>query len=74
MIRALDVDPHPLFAAYVPEVLGLLDDYFECWFVTLEEAPPVPVSEGLEATYPLGYGRNWLAPPQRDPNFNLDRA
>jgi Acetoacetate decarboxylase (ADC) len=74
VIRALDVDPRPLFAAYVPEVLGLLDDYFECWFVTLEEAPPVPISEGLEATYPLGYGRKWLAPPHRDPNFNLDKA
>ena len=74
VIRGLNVDPKPIFAAYIPKVLGLLDDYFECWFVTLEEEPAKPVSEGLEATYPLGYGRTWLTPPKRDPSFNLDKA
>ena len=74
VIRALDVNPNPIFAAYIPEVLGLLDDYLECWFVTLEEEPPVPIGEGLETTYPLGYGREWLAPPKRDPNFDLNKA
>ena len=74
VIRGLDVDPKPVFAAYIPSVLGVLDDYFECWFVTLEEEPAKPISEGLESTYPLGYGRDWLAPPKRDPNFNLDKA
>jgi Acetoacetate decarboxylase (ADC) len=74
VIRGLEVDPNPIFAAYIPEVLGLLDDYFECWFVTLEREPAAPISEGLEATYPLGYGRDWLPPPRRDPNFDLDKA
>lgn len=74
VIRALEVDPKPIFAAYIPEVLGLLDDYFECWFVTLEEEPAKPFSEGLEVTYPLGYGRDWLPPPKRDPGFNVDKA
>jgi Acetoacetate decarboxylase (ADC) len=74
VIRGLNVDPNPIFAAYIPEVLGLLDDDFECWFVTLEEAPPVPISEGLEATYPLGYSRTWLPPPHRDANFDVNKA
>lgn len=74
IIRALDIDPKPVFAAHIPEVTGLLDDDFECWFVTFEEEPAKPISEGLEATYPLGYGRDWLPPPNRDPAFNLDKA
>ena len=72
VIRNLDVDPNPIFAGYIPEVLGVLDDYFEGWFVTLEEQRSAPISEGLETTYPLGLSQDWLAPPQRDPNFNLD--
>ncbi|MCB8883075.1 acetoacetate decarboxylase family protein [Acidisoma cellulosilytica] len=74
IIRDLDVDPKPIFAAHIPSVLGLLDDFFECWFVTPGQAPATPFSEGLEATYPLGYGRDWLPPPNRDPNFDLDKA
>ncbi len=74
VIRALAVDPNPIFAAYIPEVLGLLDDDFECWFVTFEEEPAAPISEGLESTYPLGYSRAWLPPPKRDPNFDVNKA
>jgi len=73
VIRGLEVDPNPIFSGYIPEVLGVLDDYFECWFVTPETEPTAPIGEGLATTYPLAYGRDWLTPPQRDPNFNLDR-
>lgn len=72
VIRGLDMDPDPVFAAYIPSVRGVLDDYFECWFVTPEREPAGPIGEGLETTYPLGYGRDWLTPPRRDPQFNLD--
>jgi hypothetical protein len=72
MIRGLDVDPNPIFAGYIPEVLGVLDDYFEGWFVTTEQELATPISEGLETTYPLGLSQDWLTPPKRDPNFNLD--
>jgi hypothetical protein len=72
VIRNLDVDPNPIFAGYIPNVLGVLDDYFEGWFVTTEQEPAAPISEGLETTYPLGLSQDWLAPPKRDPNFNLD--
>jgi hypothetical protein len=72
MIRGLDVDPNPIFAGYIPEVLGVLDDYFEGWFVTTEQEPSAPIGEGLETTYPLGISQDWLTPPKRDPNFNLD--
>jgi hypothetical protein len=72
-IRALSPSPRALFAAYLPEVRGLLDDYFECWFVTEETEPTRPISEGLETTYALGISQTWLAPPKRDPNFDLDK-
>lgn len=71
-IRNLGVRPDPMFAAYIPNVLGVLDDYFECWFVTPETEPIAPIGAGLETTYPLGYSESWLAPPARDIDFNLN--
>lgn len=71
-IRALKHDPDPIFAAHIPSVTGLLDDYFECWFVTPPVEPDKALGEGLETTYPLGYGQDRLPPPKRDPAFNLD--
>lgn len=72
IIRALNHDPDPVFAAYIPDVKGVLDDYFQCWFVTPALEPKAPLSEGLETTYPLGFSQSWLTPPKRDPAFNLD--
>lgn len=70
---ALEHRPDPLFAAYIPDVKGLLDDYFDCWFVTPRKRPDDPLGEGLETTYPLGYSQAWLKPPARDPTFDLDK-
>ena len=71
-LRGLNIGAEPLFAAYMPSITGLLDDYFDCWFVTAPEPPEKPFSEGLESTYPLGYGQDRLPPPVRDPAFNPD--
>lgn len=73
-IRKLEHRPSPLFAAYIPDVQGVLDDYFDCWFIAQKHRPEAPLGEGLETTYPLGFSQDWLAPPARDPNFDLDRA
>ena len=73
-LRTLEHRPTPLFAAYLPDVKGLLDDYFDCWFIAQKDRPDDPLGEGLEATYPLGYSQDWLAPPARDPSFNLDEV
>lgn len=72
-LRGLEHRPTPVFAAHIPQVQGLLDDYFDCWFVTPRTRPDGPIGEGLETTYPLGFGQDWLAPPQRDPRFDLDK-
>ena len=71
-IRSLGCAEDALFAAYIPSVRGVLDDYLESWFITPPSAPDGPLSEGLEATYPLGYGQEWLPAPKRDHGFDLD--
>lgn len=73
-LRTLEHNPAPLFAAYIPKVTGLLDDYFDCWFIAQKDRPDAPLGDGLEATYPLGYSEDWLAPPNRDPDFDLDKV
>lgn len=73
-LRSLQHRPVPVFAAYIPQVKGLLDDYFDCWFITPEARPDAAIGEGLETTYPLGYAEDWLPPPARDPGFDLDEV
>ncbi len=63
-LKALAIDPDPVFAGFFPSTAGVLDDHFECWFLTGSE-PPVTAMPGLETTFPLGYTQQWLAPPQR---------
>lgn len=64
-VKALDVDPAPLFAAFLPDSGGVLDDHLECWFLT-HDAPPEEAGEGLETVYGLGLGEDWPPPPHRD--------
>ena len=72
-LKALNHSAEPIFAAYMPSIRGVLDDYLESWFVTWPEAPVAKVGEGLETTYPLGYGTDRPPPPQRDPSFDPDK-
>lgn len=72
ILRSLNISPKSIFTAYLPSFTGILDDYFDCWFVTPAQRPEAPLSEGLETTYPLGYGEERLPPPARDPRFNPD--
>jgi hypothetical protein len=67
-VKALEPSDRPLFAAYMPETRGVLDDHLEAWFLSYDE-PPAEVPEGLESVAGLGMGRDWLAPPN-DPLVN----
>ncbi|HYN45801.1 MAG TPA: acetoacetate decarboxylase family protein [Allosphingosinicella sp.] len=71
-LRGLDCAQDALFAAYLPAVKGVLDDYFDCWFVTPPSRPDAPIGEGLDTIYKLGNSEDWLPPPARDPHFDLD--
>lgn len=62
MLRHIDIHSDPFFTMYMPKANGILDDHFECWFMTYEE-PPTDMPEGLESVSGLGKGEEWLSPP-----------
>lgn len=64
-IKALDVSPNPIFAAYLPDSSGVLDDYFECWFLTDENPIGQPYGEGFDSVFHLGKSQEWPPPPKR---------
>jgi hypothetical protein len=61
-LRELDIDEDPFFTMFIPESNGILDDYFESWFLTYEEAPDA-MPEGLESVIDLDLSEEWLDPP-----------
>jgi hypothetical protein len=60
-LKTLDIDPNPFFSAFFPTTSGVLDDHFECWFLTYPEQPTVP-PEGMESVVNLGLSEEW--PPE----------
>lgn len=64
-LKSLNVRPDPLFTAFLPESNGVLDDYFESWFLSHPEAVE-SAPEGLESVASLGLSEEWLAPPDRN--------
>lgn len=64
-MRRLDIGDRPLFSGFFPETAGVLDDHFECWFLSGAQPPEAP-GEGLETTFGLGHGQDRLPPPRRD--------
>jgi hypothetical protein len=61
-LKELEIDPNPLLAAFLPAANGVLDDHFDCWFLS-EPQPPAPNFEGMESVVNLGQSQAWLAPP-----------
>lgn len=61
-LKDLDISPDPLFAAFVPQASGVLDDHIESWFLGESKLPDAP-PEGMEAVVDLGQRQEWLAPP-----------
>lgn len=64
-LRDIDINPDPFFTMYMPRANGVLDDHFDCWFMTYD-APPEKMPEGLESIYDLGLGEDWLPAPSLD--------
>ena len=63
-LKDLEISERPLFAGYFPETHGVLDDHFECWFLSEEQPPKAPL-EGMQSVVNLGQSQEWLAPPKR---------
>ena len=63
-LKTLNLRPDPIFTAFFPASNGLLDDYFECWFLAFDQKP-AQAPEGFESVIHLGLAEEWLAPPDR---------
>lgn len=61
-LREIDINPDPFFTVFMPKTTGILDDHFECWFMTYDE-PPKEMPEGLESIINLGLNEEWLPGP-----------
>ena len=62
MLRDIDINPDPFFTMFMPKANGVLDDHFDCWFMTYDK-PPKEMPEGLESVINLGMSEEWLSPP-----------
>jgi hypothetical protein len=63
MLKDLEIGSDPIFTAFVPEAHGVLDDYYESWFLSFEKPPATMTGEGMGSVIDLGLGQEWLAPP-----------
>jgi len=62
-LRDIGMQADPVFTAFLPSTRGVLDDHFECWFVTSESGDH-PTGEGLDSVVGLGLSEEWLDPPK----------
>lgn len=62
-LKTLEIADRPLMTAFIPSAHGVLDDHFECWFLSYEK-PPTESPEGLESIVNLGQSQVWPAPPR----------
>ncbi|QDK78532.1 acetoacetate decarboxylase [Spirosoma sp. KCTC 42546] len=61
-LHTLNIEPKALFTAFLPSSHGVLDDHFECWFVTYK-TPETDTSEGLSSVFGLENKEEWLPAP-----------
>jgi hypothetical protein len=70
-LKELDINPNPFCPVFIPEATGILDDYFESWFLTFAQ-PPTHAPEGMESVVNLGLSEQWLPPPKPIPDSKID--
>jgi len=70
-LKELDINPNPFCTVFIPEATGILDDYFESWFLTFDTPPTTP-PEGMESVVNLGLSEQWLPPPKPISNSNSE--
>lgn len=62
-MKELQIQSKPFFTMFMPEANGILDDHFECWFMTYNEKPVKVTPEGFESVFNLGLNEDWLPAP-----------
>lgn len=61
-LKSLEIDNDAMFTMFIPKANGILDDHFESWFLTYDEAPTA-MPEGMESVVDLGLSEEWLSEP-----------
>lgn len=61
-LKELEINSDPFFTMFMEKANGILDDHFQCWFMTYDK-PPKEMPEGLESIFNLGLSEEWLPPP-----------
>lgn len=64
ILKGLEIENKPVFTAYMPKTVGILDDHFESWFLSYTDLPEQN-PEGLESIFNLGLSEEWLEKPNR---------
>lgn len=62
-LKDLKIESKPFLTLFMPEITGILDDHFECWFITYKQKPEKVTPEGMESVYNLGLNEDWLETP-----------
>ncbi|NEU09159.1 acetoacetate decarboxylase family protein [Flavihumibacter sp. R14] len=62
-MRELNIESKPFFTFYTPAAIGVLDDHFECWFMTYPDKPASVTPEGFESVADLTLDEEWLPAP-----------
>ena len=62
-LHDLGIEQDAIFTAFLPSTAGVLDDHFECWFMTSADGQH-GTGEGLESVIDLGRSEEWLDPPK----------
>lgn len=62
-LKDIGLEGKPFFTLFMPEANGVLDDYFETWFITYDKKPATVTPEGFESVINLGLSEEWLPPP-----------
>ncbi|MFF3249302.1 acetoacetate decarboxylase family protein [Streptomyces sp. NPDC002870] len=64
-LHDLRIATDPLFTVYLTSAQGVLDDHFECWFLTSDE-PGRTYGDPLDSVVGLGLSQVWPEPPSID--------
>jgi len=62
-MRDLKISSKPFFTLFMPSANGILDDYFENWFITYDKKPERVTPEGFESVINLSTSEEWLPAP-----------
>ena len=62
VLKSLEIENQPWLSAFIPQIVGTLDDHVESWFLHQDQPPTTP-PEGFESVIDLPLDETWPPPP-----------